>query len=323
MNPGYITGLAQTDGSFFCTLSLSLKHLFGIQFRPKFSITCDLNSINVLEEIKTYFNCGTITINVKNHSAEYVVSKISDLINIIIPHFLNFPLFCAKLHAFNIFVKIVNALYNKTHRTLEGRQELLILALSMNESTVRKEDRIELLFNKLDIVEEEDKALIPCTINSIETELSDDVLAGIIDGDGSFYISFGQGGKITTGFSITNDSLSRPLLELIQTKFEGIGSITEGTKNELVYTVGGINQILNIVIPFMDQNPLCSERASHYESFRKVSLLLKDKHSLTLNDKIELVELYYNSNKGGKHRKITKEEYLNNLKNSNSNSNSN
>jgi len=319
MNPGYITGLAQTDGSFFCTLSLSLKHLFGIQFRPKFSITCDLNSLHVLEEVRTYFNCGTITINVKNHSAEYVVSRISDLVTIIIPHFLNYPLFCAKLHAFNIFVRIVNALCDKTHRTLEGRRELLILALSMNQSTVRKEDRIEQLFAQLGIVNDEDKILIPYTINSIETELSNDVLTGIIDGDGSFFISFGQGGKITTGFTITNDSLSRPLLELIQTKFEGIGSIREGTKNELVYTVGGITQILSIIIPFMDQNPLCSERASHYESFRKVSLLLKDKHSLTLNEKIELVELYYNSNKGGKHRKITKEEYLNILKKSNSN----
>lgn len=55
MSPGYITGLAQTDGSFFCSIILSTKHLFGIQFRPKFSITADLNSIHVLEQIKIYF----------------------------------------------------------------------------------------------------------------------------------------------------------------------------------------------------------------------------------------------------------------------------
>jgi hypothetical protein len=125
MSPDYITGLAQTDGSFFCSIILSNRHLFGIQFRPKFSITADLNSLLVLEEIKKYFGCGDIIINKKNHSAEYIVSRLTDLMYVIIPHFNIHPVFCAKLHAFNLFSKIVLSLYNK-NRTLESRKELLI-----------------------------------------------------------------------------------------------------------------------------------------------------------------------------------------------------
>ena len=43
LSPGYISGLTQTDGSFFCSVIISSKHRFGLQFRPKFTITADLD----------------------------------------------------------------------------------------------------------------------------------------------------------------------------------------------------------------------------------------------------------------------------------------
>lgn len=113
MKPGYITGLTQTDGTFFCTVSMSANHLFGLQFRPQFAITCDLDSSYVLEAIKLYFNCGNIYINKKSQSAEYVVSSLTDLVTIIIPQFKDHPLFCGKLHAFQLFSKITLALFGK------------------------------------------------------------------------------------------------------------------------------------------------------------------------------------------------------------------
>ena len=318
MTPGYITGLTQTDGTFFCIVTLSAAHLFGLQFRPKFSITCDLSSIHVLNAIKRYFGCGYVFVNEKTHSAEYVVASLTDLVTIIIPHFKEYPLFCAKLHSFNLLTTIALALFNKENRTEEGRRDLLILALSMNKTTNRTKERIDLLFSKLGIEDTKDIKLVSNLINSIDTEISDDVLAGIIDGDGSFYISFQRNGKITTGFKVVGDSMSRPLLEAIQRKLNGIGTITTGTKNELILTVSGLNQVNDILIPFMDLNPLLSERASHYEGFKHVSQMLKNKKPLTLEDKIELVELYYNSNKDGKRRLFTKSEYLEILKSNNS-----
>ena len=68
------------------------------------------------------------------------------------------------------------------------------------------------------------------------------------DGSGSFSISFQKEGKIKTGFNITNDPDSRPLLEKIKAQLQNIGSIQEGSKNELVYTVNGINQINDVLI---------------------------------------------------------------------------
>jgi hypothetical protein len=310
LSPGYITGLVQTDGSFFCTIALSTKHRFGLQFRPKFTITADLNSKYVLISILNYFSCGNITENIKNHTAEFEVTRIEELYKIIIPHFNKYPLFCSKLHAFNLFSKIVYFLFNKEKRTLEGRRELLKMALSMNATTNRTEKRLDLLFSLLSIKTNKDKKLILNTIKTVDTVLSNDNIAGIIDGDGSFYVNFNKDGSIKTGFSITSDILSMPLLKKIKEQFKGIGTIYKGSRNELRYVIKGINQINKILIPFVDLNPLFSERALHYEKFKFVSKILNNEKPLSLENKLKIVELAYNANKEGKHRKLTKAQYI-------------
>ena len=314
LSPGYISGLAQTDGSFFCSVIVSTKHRFGIQFRPKFTITADLDSKYVLDNIAQYFGCGKVLTNLKTHSAEYQVERIEDLHNIIIPHFLNYPVFCAKLHAFNLLVQIVLNLKNKDKRTVEGRIELLKMALSMNITTNRSKDRVDLLFSLLGVSDTKNIEFIENTITNITSPITDDNIAGIIDGDGSFYVSFNKNGSIKTGFSLTGDRESRSLFEGIQERFKGIGSIKEGSKNELVYSITGLNQIIDILIPFIDINSLHSERALHYEKFKTVSLILADKQPLTIEKKLQIVELAYDMNKKGKRRSLSKKDYINLIK---------
>ena len=310
LTPGYISGLTQTDGSFFCAIIASAKHRFGLQFRPKFTITADLDSKYVLDAIQAYFKCGKVSVNEKNHTAEYLVDKLEDLIKIIIPHFMQYPVHCAKLHEFELFHKIVIALYNKEKRTIEGRRELLKMALSMNATTNRKQDRLDFLFSLLDITDIKDKELIPNSNIEINTPITPNFIAGVIDGDGSFFVSFNSDGSIKTGFNITNDKDSKALLDGIKSHFDGIGTVNEGTKNELVYTVTGLNQITNTLIPFMDKNPIYSERASHYNKFRFVSLMLQTEKPLTLKSKLQIVELCYNMNKKGKRRSLTKAQFI-------------
>ena len=104
----------------FFVVSLSANNLFGLQFRPKFAFTADLDSKYVLLSIKDYLNCGVVTENNRLHSAEYIVDKLEELIKIIIPHFIKYPVFYAKLHSFELFYDLVSALYNKTHRSIES-----------------------------------------------------------------------------------------------------------------------------------------------------------------------------------------------------------
>lgn len=249
LSPDYISGLTQADGSFFCSIKIAPKHLFGVQFVPKFTITADLDSKFILESIQSYFNCGRIAINSKKHTAEFEVVRLAELHNIIIPHFIKYPIFCGKHHAFKLFTEIVITLYNKEKRSIEERKKLLILALSMNITTNRNIETIDKLFNIFKVEQlaseflEQRKQeiaykildLVPL-IDSKDFKVSNDFISGFIDGDGSFFISFLNNGEIKTGFNITNDLYSKPLLEVVKQKLGNIGSIREGTKKELVYT---------------------------------------------------------------------------------------
>jgi hypothetical protein len=153
----------------------------------------------VLDSIQSYFNCGKIIINNKNHTAEFVVERLEELKRIILPHFYNYPVFCAKLHAFHLFKEIVNALFNKDKRTIEGRRELLKYSLSMNVTTNRKIERVKTLYALLGPDKEYEKELIINKIDSINTPISNDFISGFIDGDGSFFISFQKDTKIKIG----------------------------------------------------------------------------------------------------------------------------
>jgi hypothetical protein len=255
------------------------------------------------------------------------VNKLDELNNIIVPHFNTYSIYCGKLHAFILFKKIVHALFHKEKRMLEERRELLNLALSMNKTNNRTIERIETLYslmgisvnnidnkNKNMVTEAHNYTLRDSKLIEITDNLSNEFISGVIDGDGSFFISFQKDGKIKTGFNITNEPDSRPLLEKIKIQLKNIGSIQEGSKNELVYTVNGINQINEVLIPFMDNSPIFSERALHYFKFKAVSLLLKEENPLTLQSKLKIVELAYNMNKKGKRRNLTKMQYIEKLK---------
>ena len=184
----------------------------------------------------------------------------------------------------------------------------------MNSTTNRTEDRKDILFSLLEISEDKDKELIPNNKTEITNPITDNFISGIIDGDGSFFISFQANGSIKTGFNITNDKASKPLLEGIKIRFKNIGTINEGSKNELVYSVTGINQINNNLIPFIDENPIFSEKALHYEKFKHVSSILKNEQPLSYEKKLSIIEIAYNMNKKGKRRLMSKLEYIKLLK---------
>lgn len=308
--------MSQTDGSFNCSLKSSKTCRFGIQFSPEFNICAEIGSIQVLKLIQDYFGCGHVYTNPKTNSATFVVTKLSDLYTIILPHFSKHQVHCAKLHAFKLFTKIVSALYNKEMKSLEERRELLRMALSMNPYSNRKSETINLLWSKLSIYEEKDKHLINLELpNSDKSEItvSDQWITGAIDGDGSFYVSFGSNGLIIPTFTFTNDTYSLPLINSIKKRLQGIGSISKVTdKNAIRYKIASLKDIITHLIPMIDNNPLISERANHYCIFKKVCLKLNEltTKKVDLKTKLELIELAYDSNNKGTIRKLTKSEYI-------------
>lgn len=82
------------------------------------------NDIELLNLIKKNFNCGTISKPRSNDMIHFTVSKLSDINNIIIPHFTNYPLRGNKLQDFNSWCLAANIITEGRHLTAEGIVEL-------------------------------------------------------------------------------------------------------------------------------------------------------------------------------------------------------
>lgn len=334
---------------FFCTVSIN-EYKTGtdaFKFRPAFTLTQDTDSCSVLYKILNYFNCGYINHNSQRDSSEYKCTSLSDISNIIIPHFKAFPVFDDKLHAFSIFVEIVNLLIFVHNNTLTSAEltekylQILNLTLSMNKSSQRSEERKEYLFSLLGGKYDLSSLNLPTDSKidlSLTSQLTTDFISGWIDGDSSFSIGFAASGKLTPLFEINFDGNSHGLIAEIR-KLIGEFAIKNGITNEDVtvsnrylvdiHNVGSINQnssifklslsgtkLLNkLIIPWLDEFiNLHTIKASHYGIWREVLHLISldrgFKGEAGKERFFKIVDLAYNMNKGGKNRNISKEDYI-------------
>ena len=141
----YISGFSDGEGCFSVSFNFREKLKNKIEVRPSFSIGQNKRSLDLLQQIKTFFNCGSIRFSKSDQVYKYEVRNISDLRKKIIPHFDKFPLMTAKRNDFQIFKQICNQVAQSKHLNPEHLKEIIGLAFQMNKSGKRKYTETKLL----------------------------------------------------------------------------------------------------------------------------------------------------------------------------------
>jgi hypothetical protein len=97
VNPFYVTGFCDAECSFILDVFKQKNWRVAARFR------IHLHSIDLplLYKIQSFFG-GIGSVNVNGQTASFRVSKIDDIINVIIPHFNQYPLQSAKLIDFQL-----------------------------------------------------------------------------------------------------------------------------------------------------------------------------------------------------------------------------
>jgi len=113
LNPDFITGLTESKGSFSIT-----KHKDS---RAKFKINM----------VKYFFSCGFILHN-KKGIIDFTIRDMNCIKNILIPHFLKYPLRGTKHLDFMYFKKAFDIINCKEHLTEKGIDELIKISNNMN-----------------------------------------------------------------------------------------------------------------------------------------------------------------------------------------------
>ena len=278
LEPQFITGFADAESSFSVSIYKNTKMKIGWVIQPAFSIGLHIKDLNILLNIKSFFNnTGRIKIDKKNNKVYFVVTLIKDLNNIIIPHFLKFPLLTLKRADFILFCSIIEIINNKEHLNIAGFYKILNLKYNLNKGL--KSKLIKLLKDSNYFSE----------IARPTFKLPDIIplqwISGLVSGDGSFFVFIGKNVKYKTGyrvdpsFSIGLHDREQAIITLLAKQFN-CGSINV-SNGAVYYTVRDLNSLTNIIIPFFNNNPIFGIKSLDFADFCKMISLIKNKEHLT------------------------------------------
>lgn len=207
--------------------------------------------------------------------AFYSVSSVKDLVKIIIPHFLKYPLLTQKGADFILFKQIVELMENRAHLTINGLNQIINIKASIN-------------LGLSESLKSEFKDVIPVERALIETEIIPDPywLTGFVDGEGTFDIKI-YSSKTNLGFAVQlrfripqHDRDSKLIKVII--KYFGSGSLEKHTRHHAVTLV--INKFTTVtdkIIPFFDNYPLVGVKKNDFLDWCTVAKLMKNKAHLT------------------------------------------
>lgn len=140
-------------------------------------------------------------------------------------------------------------------------------------------------------------------------------LAGFIDGEGSFNISFAYFPelrskiKVNPKFQVYQHQDHREVLEIVKEVFK-IGRIDKKWgSNVLTFTVDGVRNNMEKVLPFFKKYPLATKQED-FEKFKLILEILADGWHLTKEKMLKIIEIAYSMNKNGKQRKFVKEKLV-------------
>jgi len=134
LNPNFVTGFTDAEGCFTISIYSENKATTKIRVMARFKIGLNKKDLPLLMQFKKFFGgIGTITYDKADNAWIYSVSSVTELLNVIFPHFINYPLLTQKKADFNLFVQIVQLMNKGAHLNHAGLQQIANIKASLNK----------------------------------------------------------------------------------------------------------------------------------------------------------------------------------------------
>ena len=133
----WILGFTDGEGCFSISLIKNKTAKSGWQVFPEFVITQGYKSLQALEIIKDYFDCGKIFVNKRydNHRENiyrFCIRSVEDLQKKIIPFFDRNVLLTAKKNDFDHFKRVIKMMSQAEHLNKKGMIKIAMIIEKMN-----------------------------------------------------------------------------------------------------------------------------------------------------------------------------------------------
>jgi LAGLIDADG endonuclease len=297
LDPYFITGFTDAEGSFTVTIYPDKKMKNGIRVLAEFKIGLNEQDLDLLKLIQNYFGgIGNLHYNTTFNSWTYKVSKNKDMLNVIIPHFTKYPLLTQKAADFKLFVEIVKLVSESAHLNKAGLSQIVNIKSTLNKGNT---EFVKSYFSQIQPVQRE-------IIETTEIP-SPHWIAGFVSGEGNFDAGIRKATenrmeRVYLRFRLTQNHRDVKLMELI-VNYLGAGRIEwdnrKGFSNVSI-VIGNFSDITNKIIPFFDNYPVLGVKALDFLDWVKIADLIKLKLNKTIEgmDKIKKIEKGMNRSRG-------------------------
>lgn len=139
----WIVGFTDGEGCFSISMFRNKTTAHGWQVFPEFVVTQGDKSKHVLDEMQSFFDCGSVVINKRydnhtEHIYRYCVRKLEDLQTHIIPFFEENNLRTAKQNDFILWKEVIMMMALKEHTDMKGLIKIAKLIEKMNRKKPSK-----------------------------------------------------------------------------------------------------------------------------------------------------------------------------------------
>lgn len=292
LNPNFISGLIDAEGSFIISVrqrSKLKKDNWIVQ--ASFQMRMNSKDLALLVLVQQFFNgIGSFSHNTNTNTVNYTITKLSDFVNIIIPHFKNYPLISAKSTDFQLWAQCIEMMNNKQHLTDSGLNEILSLKSILNWGLSEK---IKAQFPNT-------KSLDRPTFEVSNLPLDPYWVSGFSEGDSSFYVQIFNEKRVTVVYNIELHDREVPLLYKLKEFFGGIGNVNVYSARSIArYYVTGASDLVNYILPHFDKFQLAGSKLPNFIIWSKILRLVESKAHLTPEGLDQIKELklsLYNKN---------------------------
>jgi len=151
LEPFWVAGFTSGDGSFNLTIK-SPEAKKGYRVSLRFSINLNVRELDVIKGLVTFFNLHETKVSkianvsaietnvidqhiyISEKSVTLQITKISDIVDTIIPFFEKYPILGVKSLDFADFQTVAKIVVAKEHLTPEGFKEILEIKSNMNQN---------------------------------------------------------------------------------------------------------------------------------------------------------------------------------------------
>lgn len=260
LDPYFVTGLTEAEGSFSIIKCHDARAKFGMSILLRFKITMLVNEIALLKQVKAFLGVGSLELDEKRGTVDYVVrDKIS--LGVIKNHFIKYPLRGTKFLDFKDFVQALELIEQNLHRSEQGVKLLVSLSEGMN--SLRKD------YLKMPPIH---------TIkgNSVFIPLDGHYINGFIAGDGCLYMrtksNFGSMG-IQISQHVNNSCLIREILDYFQPDLN-IFSHGKGKKS-IQITMGGKRIWNKVLYPHFLNYPMQGSKTLRLKKMYAIAKIIE------------------------------------------------